>query len=134
MPSAKPKVTAVAEPEPDLTVPVPTANRMTWYPAIVQVDGGEVHHNAKVYAAREGLYVYTGPPTDMTGETPDFFGVVDYAAVAKPPTGWRARHGFTIPTDRGSVTITLGNGCGCGRPLMKFTPEFSKRVIAWDAV
>ena len=131
MPSAKPKVTADAEPTPDLTVPVPVRNRATWYPAIVQIDGGEVHHNAKVYAAEQGLYVYYAVPEDITGNDPDFYGAVDYANLPKPPTGYAARNGFVIPTDRGTVTITMGNGCGCGWPLKRWSPEFSRRVISW---
>lgn len=119
-----------AAPEPEV-IPEPTQTKAVWFPAIVQLPGKDVLlREAKVYACVEGLYVFANRPESASME-PTFFAEVDYPNVPKPPTGWQARNGFTIPTSKGDITITMGSGCGCSSPLKKWSPEFGKRVVVW---
>lgn len=124
--------TPAVEPEAAPEIPTPTKIKAAWFPAIVQLPGETtVHHKAKVYAAVEGLYVYFAVPVGEGSVTPDFFSPVDYTAVPKPPTGWRARNGFRIPTEAGPVTITLDSGCGCSHPLKRWVPPFATKIVVW---
>lgn len=105
---------------------------MVWYPASVQLPGHDQPiRRAKVVATPDGVYVYTAVPKDDDW-TPDWYAPI-VKDQPKPPEGSssRARNGFALATEDGTLTITMGNGCGCGWPLKRWVPTWQKRIVRW---
>jgi len=118
-------------PEPAVEIiPVPTRIKAAWFPAqLLLPDGKTVLQRAKIYAAEQGLYVYTSVPQDPA--VPDWYAELDFSTGGKPPNGYAAYNGFRMQTSKGEVTLTLDRGCGCGWPLKRWSPEFARRIVAW---
>jgi hypothetical protein len=112
-----------------MTIPNPTASLFAWWPATVQRPEGDPIHRARVYVTPEGLYVYTRVPAD--GVTPNHYWPVNWGATAQPVrTTATQMNGFKITTDVGLVTIhAYGQGCGCGHPLKRWSPEFAGNAV-----
>jgi hypothetical protein len=126
--TAKTAATTTSSPA---AVPAPSAKSAEWYPVHVRLpDGTELGRRCKAYTTPEGLYVYTEVPAGGDPAKPAWFSPIT-PGQTKPPTGWRARNGFTIDTAAGTVALTADGGCGCGSPLKRWVPQFSRKVVAW---
>lgn len=130
-----PEPEPVAEPAPAAT-PTPTSIRAEWWPAAVRLPGQEQPiRTAKVFATREGLYVYTGRPADAAnGLEPDFYSPILYDKTARPGTSYAARQaGHIIVTEAGHVVVQQLGGCGCTHQALKsWRPAWASYNEAWE--
>lgn len=106
------------------TAPAPTAVMATWYPATLTTTDGSLIRKCRIYASPEGLFAYSAP--DVLA-----WHAVITPGQARPKTGWEARNGIGLTTDRGRVTITPDGGCGCGAPLKRWLPPWTGRSVVW---
>jgi hypothetical protein len=118
--------------------PVPSSYRAEWWPAHVRFPDLETPARlAKVYATREGLYVYNRAPGQnerATGGTPYWYARLFYDKTPKPVTGYAARNaGIPLVTEAGQVIITLLGGCGCANGALRaWRPQWAGRLEAWE--
>ncbi len=131
-PAAEPE--APSGPPP---TPIPSAIRAEWWPAAVRLPGQvQPIRVAKVYATRQGLYVYTSPPADPTnGLEPDFFSPINYDKTHRPGSSYAARQaGLIIVTDAGNVVVQQLGGCGCTHQALKsWRPTWANYNESWEA-
>lgn len=102
----------------------PSAVMATWYPATITTPDGGLVRKCRIYAAPEGLFVYTAPDV-LAWHSPLTPGQ------PRPRTGWEARNGIALETAAGRVGITPEGGCGCGAPLKRWVPAWTGRSVAW---
>lgn len=120
-------------------IPIPTAVIERWFPAFVRWPGEDGPlHGCKVLLTPQGLYVYkrkpAAPEAFTTGATPDRYAPVLFEETARPAVGTVARNaGIRIATPIGPVIVQPTGGCGCGSSLKRWTPEWARNVISWDA-
>lgn len=120
------------EPPPVIvTPPTPSSYRAAWWPTQVRLPDGTVIPQAKVFATRVGLYIYTGRPD---GDRPDYYFPIDYSKTAKPPADYALRQkAIRITTPYGEVRIHKLSGCGCNHPLKHWKPAWAGRIEPWSA-
>lgn len=117
------------EPAP---IPAPTAYRASWWPYTVVLPDGTRISPAKVFATREGLYVYTRVPADHT--TPDYYFPILYDKTPQPAADYAARQkGVRIETPDGTIRMAHAGGCGCGHKLKPWRPTWASRIEPWSA-
>lgn len=125
------------EPEQPQPIPVPATYRAEWWPAAVRLPGQpQPIPVAKVFATRDGLYVYRSVPADQnTGMPPDFYSPIHYDKTPQPRTGYAAQQaGVQIVTEAGVVIVQALGGCGCSyRALKTWRPAWANRCEAWEA-
>jgi hypothetical protein len=120
-------------------VPVPVSFRAEWFPASVKLpDRDQPLRLAKVFATREGLYVYIRPPGQndrTTGAHPEWFSPIHYDKTPRPAGGYAARQkGFHVVTDAGTVVVQPLGGCGCSAGALKaWRPTWATRNEAWES-
>lgn len=112
----------------DAPPPDPTAYRAAWWPAAVTLPDGTHFRLARVYATREGLYVYDG--VDHLAH----FAPIDYGKTARPADSYPANRKAAriITADGGVILVQRLGGCGCGHPLKHWRPNWSNRHEAWE--
>lgn len=120
-------------------VPIPVSFRGEWFPASVKLpDRDQPLRLAKVFATREGLYVYIRPPAQsdrLTGAHPEWFSPIHYDKTPRPAGGYAARQkGFHVVTDAGTVVVQPLGGCGCNAGALKaWRPTWATRNEAWES-
>lgn len=120
-------------------VPIPVSFRGEWFPASVKLpDRDQPLRLAKVFATREGLYVYIRPPAQsdrLTGAHPEWFSPIHYDKTPRPAGGYAARQkGFHVVTDAGTVVVQPLGGCGCSAGALKaWRPTWATRNEAWES-
>jgi hypothetical protein len=121
----------VSEPISAPAIPEPQAVKGVWYPVAVRLPGEtKDRQRVKMYVTPEGVYLYWAVPSDPDSWMPDWHSPM-LEGQPKPPSGWKARNGFQVLTDAGVLSVTPMGGCGCGWPLKRWSPAFSRRVVAW---
>jgi hypothetical protein len=117
------------EPSQPVTPPQPSAYRVAWWPAAVTLPDGTHYRQARVYATREGLYVY-----DRPGAAPAHFAPIDYGKTRRPVTAYPANRKVVriVTADDQAILVQPLAGCGCGHPLKSWKPAWANRHEAWE--